>query len=58
MSDFEGVDWIDEPVVAELSARKEAAPDGVKDKFYKSGDGKELDDTFEIVQQMIDFGDE
>jgi hypothetical protein len=36
----------------------EAAPDGVKDKFYKSGDGKELDDTFEIVQQMIDFGDD
>ena len=31
MSDFEGVDWIDEPVVAELSARKEAAPDGVHD---------------------------
>jgi len=25
MSDFEGVDWIDEPVVAELSARKEDA---------------------------------
>ena len=34
-----------------------AAPEGVKDEFYKSGDGKELDDTFEIVQQMIDFGE-
>ena len=36
----------------------EAAPNGVKDVFWKSVEGKSLDDTFEIVQQMIDFGDE
>ena len=31
MVDFEGVDWIDEPVAAELTAKKEAAPEGVHD---------------------------
>ena len=36
----------------------EAAPKGPKDEFWQTEDGKALDDTFEIVQQMIDFGDE
>lgn len=36
----------------------EAAPNGVKDVFWKTVEGKALDDTFEIVQQMIDFGDD
>jgi hypothetical protein len=35
----------------------EAAPKGPKDEFWQTEDGKALDDTFEIVQQMIDFGD-
>ena len=35
----------------------EAAPNGPKDVFWKTVEGKALDDTFEIVQQMIDFGE-
>ena len=33
----------------------EAAPKGPKDEFLQTEDGKALDDTFNIAQQMIDY---
>jgi len=33
----------------------EAAPKKHKDKFWKTAHGKELDDTFNIAEQMADF---